>query len=146
MPARVLEAQQDVVIAGNHRGRVQTLRDAWKCRAGRRRSLARQLRRTAACSSLPSRLDRLTVPIRLDRVERVRVEMVSLASALERSEETSPVTIAIVDRLLHDGASPLYDERATESQLASALSAAQRSLTVSTHIPPQSSNYQSSLT
>jgi len=136
IPVRPLGTQPTEVnvgqrLRGNRAGGVQKLRDAWRCRAGRRRALARQLRQTAACSAPPSRFDRLTVPVLLNRVSGMRAEMITLASALEHTEDASPVTVAIVDRLLHDGTSPLYDERAPELQLASALAAAQRSLTAS---------------
>ena len=86
------------------------------------------------------------MPFVLKRVARVRGELISLANVLEFAHHASPGSVAIVERLLRDGTSPLYDERTPESQLTSTLRAARTGLVTSAHAVPQTVGHQSSLT
>jgi hypothetical protein len=103
-------------------------RRAWAVRPRRRRALARELRRTAALTEPPSRLDRVAIPVLLDRVATARAEMLDLAVALECSSDPDPDAIAIVRKLLRDGCSPIYNPNAPATQLTTALSAARTAL------------------
>jgi hypothetical protein len=109
---------------------VKAQRRAWSLRPKRRRALADQLRRTAALTEPPSRLDRITIPVLLDRVASARVEMLALATAIERATEPDPSCVAIVSELLHDGCSPIYNPSVPGTQLTAALSAARDGLVV----------------
>jgi hypothetical protein len=98
-------------------------------RPKRCQALARQLRTTAALTQPPSRLDRITVPVLLDRVARARTELLALASALEHEAHPSPDCVAIVNELMHDGSGPIYNPSVPEAELTRALTEARAGLT-----------------
>jgi hypothetical protein len=92
------------------------------------RALARELRKTAALTEPPSRLDRLTVPVLLDRVAAAQREMLDLAAALERSSDPNPEAVAIVRELLRDGCSPIYNPNVAATEPTTALGTARAPL------------------
>jgi hypothetical protein len=100
----------------------------WGVRPRRCRALARELRRTAALTEAPSRFDRITVPVLLDRVAAAQREMLDLAAELERSSDPNPEAVATVRELLRDGCSPIYNPNVAAIELMTALGAARAAL------------------
>jgi|GEM_PF-3112442 len=113
---------------GRWRSDVRAFRRAWAVRPRRRRALAHELRSTAALTEPPSRFDRATIPVLLDRVATVRAEMLDLAVALECSSDPDPDAVAVVRKLLRDGCSPIYNPNVPATQLTAALGAARAGL------------------
>src|SRR4051794_15037091 len=85
----------------------------------RRRELARSLRRIAGERGV-SRHE--VAPLLLDRVARVRGELLAVADEIERVPALDPRTMADIARLVHDGArSPLLNGAVPEPELALSL-------------------------
>jgi len=89
-----------------------------------RRALARDLRRAAASTERSAKARGCQVPLLLDRVTAVRSELLALASELEHGSDHDATKVALVHRLLRDGASPLYDPNVPVSSLYDMLSRA----------------------
>ncbi len=121
----------EILGASRHRrgkDNLRASRRAWAVRPRRRRALASELRRTAALTEPPSRFDRLTIPVLLDRIASARIQMLDLAAALECSSDPDPDAVALVRKLLRDGCSPIYNPGVPAIQLTAALSAARAAL------------------
>ena len=92
-----------------------------------RRALAHGLRRTVAPNQPPARFD--CCPILRDRVAAVRPELLDIAAVLEQADDPDPVSVALIHELLHDGCSPLYDDRVAPADLEATLRRARVGLT-----------------
>jgi hypothetical protein len=56
--------------------------------------------------------------------------MLDLAAALEQAAHPDPACVTIVNELLHDGCSPIYNPSVPETQLTTALTNARSGLVV----------------
>jgi hypothetical protein len=92
-----------------------------------RRALAQGLRRTATPTQPPARFD--ACPILPDRVAPLRSELLELAHELERARHPDPASVALIQELLHDGASPLYNPNVPAARLRTTLDRARAGLT-----------------
>jgi hypothetical protein len=92
-----------------------------------RRRLADGLRRAAASSQPPRRFD--CCPVLPDRVAVVRPALLQLATALERSTDPDPASVALIHELLTNGCSPLYNPNLAAEDLHTILSRAHAGMT-----------------
>jgi hypothetical protein len=90
--------------------------------ARNRRQLALGLRRSAAPTQPPPHLD--PCPVLRDRVARVRPQLLELACLLEQAHNPDPTFVALVQELLRDGASPLYNPNVPADDLYTMLNRA----------------------
>jgi hypothetical protein len=85
----------------------------------KRRALAAGLRRTASPAQPPTRFD--TCPILLDRVARVRDELLQIADRVEHVRDPDPTCIALIQELLTNACGPLYNRNVPEADLHATL-------------------------
>ena len=88
---------------------------------GRRRQLARSIRRLVADASRPTvKAFSSAVPVERAAVARCREGLLGIAERLDRPEPANPCGVARVSVLLSDGAGPLYcraDDRSLDDAL-----------------------------
>ena len=102
-----------------------------------RQALAAGLRRTAALTQPPRRFD--TCPILTDRVATVRPELLQLADALEHTNDLSPASVALMNELLTNACSPLYNPNLPAEHLHATISRAHAGIPLrATAQPPAS--------
>jgi hypothetical protein len=91
-----------------------------------RRKLANGLRRTAAPTQPPARFD--GCPILHDRVAVVRLELLEIATALEKAHDPDPTCVALIHELLTNACSPLYNDNIPAADLHATLNHARAGL------------------